>query len=195
MRLVDRRFAGIARGVGVAKILGRVHSAQIRVGKDLFLACSFTIMEGKGVDLLFGLDMLKRHQASIDLKKDALIINGTEIRFLSEHELPSSAKETSELTPEELASIGQAPPAPTETSSSSSSSAPSNPPVAPTPAPAPVAAPVAATIAPSRPTPATPSKLLWNNILPRAFFLFLQDSNLTKLITLFVFLSLRLLSG
>ncbi|KAF9318810.1 DNA damage-inducible protein 1 [Podila horticola] len=154
MRLVDRRFAGIARGVGVAKILGRVHSAQIRVGKDLFLACSFTIMEGKGVDLLFGLDMLKRHQASIDLKKDALIINGTEIRFLSEHELPSSAKETSELTPEELASIGQAPPATAaETSSSSSSSSvPANPPMAPTPAPAPVSAPVA--VAPSRPAPA-----------------------------------------
>lgn len=173
MRLVDKRFAGIARGVGVAKILGRVHSAQIRVGKDLFLACSFTIMEGKGVDLLFGLDMLKRHQASIDLKKDALIINGTEIRFLSEHELPTSAKETSELTPEELASIGQtAPAAAAETSSSSSSSSSSasaNPPVAPIPAPAPVSAPVAVA-APSQPAPAaSPSKLLSINTLKICF--------------------------
>jgi len=32
--------------------------------------------------------MLKRHQACIDLRKDALVINGKEIRFLAEHELP-----------------------------------------------------------------------------------------------------------
>lgn len=92
MHLLDIRFAGLAVGVGTAKILGRIHSASIIVG-GLHLQGSFTVMEGKDVDLLFGLDMLKKHQMCIDLGKNVLRIGETEIAFLTEHELPDQAKD------------------------------------------------------------------------------------------------------
>lgn len=44
------------------------------------------------MDMLLGLDMLRRFQASIDLGKNALIIQGRSLRFLDEHELPPHAR-------------------------------------------------------------------------------------------------------
>lgn len=97
MRLVDRRFAGVARGVGTANIIGRVHSTVLQVGSK-HLAAAFTVMEGKSVDLLLGLDILKGHQAIIDLARNKLIIQGEEVDFLGESDIP---KETEDAVNEE----------------------------------------------------------------------------------------------
>ena len=60
MHLLDDRFAGMAVGVGSARILGRIHLADMEIG-GIVLQCSFTVLEDNKVDLLFGLDNLKRH--------------------------------------------------------------------------------------------------------------------------------------
>ncbi|XP_072011421.1 protein DDI1 homolog 2 isoform X2 [Engystomops pustulosus] len=109
MRLVDRRWAGIAKGVGTQKIIGRVHLAQVQIEGD-FLPCSFSILEEQPMDMLLGLDMLKRHQCSIDLEKNVLVIGttGTRTSFLPEGELPECARlaygpGTEDIRPEDIA--------------------------------------------------------------------------------------------
>lgn len=121
MRLVDTRWAGIAKGVGVQKIIGRIHMVQIQIEND-FLTSSFSVLEEQPMDMLLGLDMLKRHQVlggvawdfvrvssliilsfqcNIDLKHNLLKIGttGTETRFLAEGDLPECARLTG--SPEE----------------------------------------------------------------------------------------------
>eukprot|EP00090_Calanus_glacialis_P020503 TRINITY_DN3154_c0_g1_i1.p1 TRINITY_DN3154_c0_g1~~TRINITY_DN3154_c0_g1_i1.p1 ORF type:complete len:480 (+),score=174.97 TRINITY_DN3154_c0_g1_i1:49-1488(+) len=103
MRLVDPRWAGIAKGVGTQKIIGRVHMAQIQIEKD-FLTSSFSILEDQPMDMLLGLDMLKKHQCTIDLRKNCLVIGttGTETPFLPESELPPCARLSSQVNEEDV---------------------------------------------------------------------------------------------
>ena len=64
MRLIDQRWQGMAVGVGKQKIIGRVHMGQMQM-ENVFLSTSFTILEKQPMDILLGLDMLKRHQVCI----------------------------------------------------------------------------------------------------------------------------------
>ena len=69
--------------MGTSRILGKVHRTQMKLGNSFF-ECSLTILESDGTPFLFGLDMLKRHQACIDLKRNVLVIGDESIPFLSE---------------------------------------------------------------------------------------------------------------
>ncbi|KNE67621.1 hypothetical protein AMAG_12075 [Allomyces macrogynus ATCC 38327] len=154
--LIDTRFAGVAVGVGTAKILGRIHAAQLRLGDNLFLMCSFTVIDdtpaegaSKGtqqrhsVDLLFGLDMLMRHRACIDLEAHALRIQDINIPFLPEHELPASARGMDVPSEEDTAAASS--------SGAAGPQAPAPAPAVPTP-PAAVPPPQAARSSPVPPT-------------------------------------------
>lgn len=93
MRLIDTRWAGLAKGVGTQKIIGRVHLCQIQIG-PVYLQCSFSILEDQPMDMLLGLDMLKRHQCIVDLKHNELVIGTTDTHtpFLCEADLPENAR-------------------------------------------------------------------------------------------------------
>eukprot|EP00752_Nemacystus_decipiens_P005395 g4891.t1 len=68
---IDKRFAGRAVGVGFARILGRIHDANIRIGNS-YLRCSFTVIEHGEIDLLVGLDVLRAHRCDISLSKNRM---------------------------------------------------------------------------------------------------------------------------
>ena len=84
--------------------------------------------------------MLKAHQACIDLEKNVLRIQGREVRFLSEHELPEKARDPIHLDPSTEGPVPQAtaPPAAAGSTSfpgrgHSLGTAPTSRPSAPTP--------------------------------------------------------------
>lgn len=114
--LLDTRFHGMAVGVGTGKILGRIHIVQLQIG-DYHFPCSVTIMDDatlpragggnqgdaaaaatdakpKDMDLLLGLDMLKRFNCCIDLQQGCLKFqlgsSTLETPFLHEKDLDES---------------------------------------------------------------------------------------------------------
>eukprot|EP01041_Mallomonas_annulata_P002637 gene2637-5175_t len=90
MRLVDPAWSGVARGVGTAKIVGRIHIAQMKLGNSFF-PISITVLEKNDLDFIFGLDMLKRFRCIIDLSANSLRVEGNngfeEALFISEGDL------------------------------------------------------------------------------------------------------------
>ncbi|KAG0659111.1 DNA damage-inducible protein 1 [Maudiozyma exigua] len=91
-KLIDKRFIGEARGVGVGKIIGRIHQALVKI-ETQFIPSSFVVLDTQ-IDLLIGLDMLKRHQACVDLRRNVLKIADIETKFLGEADIPKGFETT-----------------------------------------------------------------------------------------------------
>lgn len=91
LRLLDVRYKGIAKGVGTRDVLGRIHAVDMKLGNKFF-AVSLSIIDNFDIGFIFGLDMLRRHQCTIDLKQNALVIGGEVIPFLAEKDIPDYSR-------------------------------------------------------------------------------------------------------
>ncbi|EPY30424.1 DNA damage-inducible protein 1 [Strigomonas culicis] len=119
MRLLDRRMRGIAVGVGQQEILGRVHATLVNLG-GTFISLSFSVLKESSIDVIIGLDQLKRHAMCVDLRRNVLQIEDMSVPFLPESEIPHKREKALEALsqPSEEGQGGEQPQAAPPTSGS-----------------------------------------------------------------------------
>ncbi|GAU13419.1 hypothetical protein TSUD_127150 [Trifolium subterraneum] len=110
LSLLDKRYRGVAHGVGQTEILGRIHVAPINIG-NIFYPCSFLVLDSANMEFLFGLDMLRKHQCIIDLKENVLRVGGGEVSvpFLQEKDIPSRYLDDEKYSKEASSSVSPRP--------------------------------------------------------------------------------------
>jgi DNA damage-inducible protein 1 len=108
MRLCDKRYHGVAVGVGQAKIIGRIHAAPLEIGGQFF-NCSFTVLGRDDIDIIFGLDMLKRHYCCIDLHRNSLTLSSGAIQvpFLAERDITRKIRRQPSVETDDEAKVAQ----------------------------------------------------------------------------------------
>ena len=95
--LCDTRFSGIAKGVGTGRIIGTVHAAQMKIQNKVLMA-KITVLENSSIGFIFGLDKMRAHRCTIDLKENGLIFPdiGVTAKFLSDGEIKKIKAEQEE---------------------------------------------------------------------------------------------------
>ena len=86
--LCDMRYSGIAQGVGTSRIIGVVHAAQMKIDNKVLMA-KITVIENSSIRFIFGLDNMRAHRCTIDLKQNGLFFPdiGVTAKFLSDGEI------------------------------------------------------------------------------------------------------------
>lgn len=80
--LIDYRYKGEARGVGTQTILGKIWLQDIDIEQGRSIPCGFTILKDMHIDMIFGLDMLSSHRATINLDKRVIEIGNISIPLI-----------------------------------------------------------------------------------------------------------------
>ncbi len=95
--LCDTRYSGIAKGVGTSKIVGVVHAAQMKIQNKVLMA-KITVIENSSIGFIFGLDNMRAHRCTIDLKQNGLVFPdiGVTAKFLSDGEIKKIKEEQDE---------------------------------------------------------------------------------------------------
>lgn len=84
---LDRRYQGMARGVGSARILGKVFDVPVKLGQVEF-ELNFSVVQQDTIGLILGLDLMRSFKCLIELEKNCLIFGGSggvEVPFLASH--------------------------------------------------------------------------------------------------------------
>ncbi|VDK62982.1 unnamed protein product [Onchocerca ochengi] len=89
MHLVDKRFQATVHGVGGAQqLLGKIHACQVQI-EEQFFSCNFDVLANRDIDVLLGLDILKRHRCVINLQDNSLRFGESAVtHFLPDSEVP-----------------------------------------------------------------------------------------------------------
>ncbi|CAH1256663.1 NRIP3 [Branchiostoma lanceolatum] len=90
-RLIDTETNGTVSVPDRAKkqwtVVGRLGRVPLAVGSR-HAEANFIVIEERGIDLTFGLDILRKLKATVDLEQNTLILGGETVPFLQGREIP-----------------------------------------------------------------------------------------------------------
>eukprot|EP00547_Thalassionema_nitzschioides_P002875 CAMPEP_0194200510 /NCGR_PEP_ID=MMETSP0156-20130528/1083_1 /TAXON_ID=33649 /ORGANISM="Thalassionema nitzschioides, Strain L26-B" /LENGTH=246 /DNA_ID=CAMNT_0038925515 /DNA_START=146 /DNA_END=886 /DNA_ORIENTATION=+ len=72
---IDRRYQGVAAGVGRAQIVGKIKGVICELGHVEFVM-NFSVLEVQDKLLLLGLDLMRKYRCVVNLDKDTLAFGG-----------------------------------------------------------------------------------------------------------------------